>query len=359
LHLSAAPSSPRSRGIGVLLALAACLAACGSKDEPSASTEEPSAASVTETPRTLVVYSGRSEAIVAGLFERFEAETNIDLQLRYGDSAQIAAAILEEGERTRADVYFSQETTTLGLLAEQGRLRPLPEPILERVDARFRGKDGRWVGTSGRARVLVWHTGGDLTAESLPSLEDLTTPAWRGRFGWAPENASFQSFIAAMIELRGEEATKDWVRRAQANAPRAFPSNTPLVAAVGAGEIDVGLTNHYYLYRLRAEHGADFAAENHYYRNGAAESLINLSGVGILEGSERREVAEQFVAWLLSPAAQRYLTEQNHEFPTVSGVETPQQLPDIQSLNAPRVDYGKLGDLETAVRVLREAGALL
>src|SRR5690606_39997666 len=140
---------------------------------------------------------------------------------------------------TRADVYYSQETTTLVLLAERERLSPLPEEIVSRVDPRFRGPDGRWVGTSGRARVLVWHTGGDLTAESLPSLEDLTTPAWRGRFGWAPENASFQSFIAAMIELRGEEATKDWVRRAQANAPRAFPSNTPLVAAVGAGEIDV------------------------------------------------------------------------------------------------------------------------
>lgn len=344
------------------LALAACvLAACGSKDEAreSPSSAERGAATASDEPRTLVIYSGRSEAIVAPLFELFEEETGIDLQLRYGDSAQIAAAILEEGERSRADVYYSQETTTLTMLADRKILRPLPEEIANRVDARFRGSENRWVGTSGRARVLVWHTGKGLTADNLPSLEDLTTPAWRGRFGWAPENASFQSFIAAMIELRGEEATKDWVRRAQANSPRAFSSNTPLVAAVGAGEIDVGLANHYYLYRLRAEHGSDFAAENHYYRNGAAESLINLSGVGILEGSKKQELAEQFVTWLLSPTAQRFLAERNNEFPTVSGVETPQQLPDIQSLNAPRVDYGRLGDLEAAVRVLREAGALL
>lgn len=61
--------------------------------------------------------------------------------------------------------------------------------------------------------------------------------------------------VTAMRQLWGDEAARQWLLDMQANEPVVFDGNTPIVAAVGAGEIDLGLVNHYYLYRFLAEEG--------------------------------------------------------------------------------------------------------
>src|SRR5688500_10137954 len=126
--------------LAVLLA-AGAVAGCGGNDEGSG---------------PITVYSGREEELVAPLFEQFTEETGIDVEVRYGDSAELAATIAEEGDNSPADVFFAQDPGSLGAIEEQ--LAQLPEETLERVDERFRDGDGRWVGTSGRARVIVYNT---------------------------------------------------------------------------------------------------------------------------------------------------------------------------------------------------------
>lgn len=311
-----------------------------------------------DAPGELVVYSGRSESMVAPLIEAFEAETGIDVRVNYAGSTQLAATLLEEGAQSPADVFFAQEASTMGMIAAEAMLTTLDSEMIAAVPANFRDGESRWVGVSGRARAITFNSE-KVTADQLPaSLDGFTAPEWRGRVGWAPENASFQSALAAMVALDGEEAATAWVAGMIANEARPFPSNTPGVTAVAAGEIDAMITNHYYLYRIKAEQGPDTPIENHFLRNGRSGSLVNITAAGVLTTAENADNANRFVAYLLSPEGQAHFAEENAEFPVVPGVETPQGLPSIVELAAPAIEFSQLANLETAVRILQTSGAL-
>ena len=347
------------------MALVLALTACESKDKkPDQGANNPESAKTGDpvpepVKQTLNVYSGRGEKLVGPVLEMFEKKTGVEVKIKYADTAQMAATLLEEGGRSPADVFLAQDASSLGLLAEKGVFAPLPEDITKNVAAPFRDHKGLWVGVTGRARVLAYNKNKFKKPEDLPkSADELTDSKWKGRVGWAPENASFQSAVSAMIQLEGAEAAAAWVEGMQKNEPKAYPKNTPAVQAVGRGEVDVALVNHYYLYRLRAEMGDDFPVENHYFRSGKADSMVNISGVAVVKSSGKQELAHTFVRFLLSPEAQTFFVEKNYEFPVVAGLKSPLGLPEIDTLNAPVIDLAKLTDLKTTHEILRKAGAL-
>jgi iron(III) transport system substrate-binding protein len=331
------------RKIALVLGLLA-LAGCGGGDEGSSD--------------TLTVYSGREEEIVAPLFERFEEETGIDVEVRYGDSAELAATIAEEGDNSPADVFFGQDPGSLGALAD--RMADLPEDVLARVDERFRG-GSKWVGTSGRTRVIVYNTDA-LSEDEVPdSVFDLTDPKWKGKIGIAPTNASFQAFVTAMRLDVGEERTRGWLEGVMENDPKFYEKNTPIVEAVSAGEIDLGLVNHYYLYLVRAEQGEDAPVENHYLEGDDPGALVTVAGAGVLESSDDREAAERFVAFLLADEQQRFYTEEAEEaeIPLVEGIEPKEGVPSLEELAGagPDVDFTRFGEeLEATLELLNETG---
>lgn len=345
-----------------LLGLAACTGTgTEPKTDPERASHQPRDAEqklAEQKPEQLTVYCGRGEPLAAPALEAFERATGVDLQIRYADTAQLAAAILEEGARSPADVFIAQDASTLGFLEGKGALAPLEASVLAAVPASSKSASGRWIGLSGRARVLAYNTH-KLKPEELPkSLDELTAPAWKGRVGWAPENASFQAFVAAMIELRGRDATKAWLTAMEANAPKAYPKNTPAVVAVSTGEVDVALVNHYYLHRLRQEKGEGFPVENHYFKSGDAASLVNLSGGAVLAASKKPALAGRLLAYLVSPEGQKHFTEGNHELPVTTGVAMPEGLPSVEGVRAPALDPGKLDNLEATVALLRETKVL-
>lgn len=301
----------------------------------------------------LTIYSGRSEDLIAPLISRFSEQTGIKVRVRYGGTAELAATILEEGGNSPADVFFAQDASSLGALNRAGRLAPLPAPLLDLVAPRFRSPDGTWVGISGRARVLVYNTH-RLSPEELPTdLEDLVRPEWRGRVGWAPINASFQSFITALRVTEGEEWTKDWLVAMRANQPRSYARNTAIIQAVASGEIDAGLSNHYYLYVLGRD--TALAAKNHVLSRG---SLMNVAGVGMLTTSRRADAAKVFVQFLLSPEAQQYITETTFEYPLVASAPVNPILPAVEEKELPDLDLNRLEDLEGTLRLLQDLGIL-
>ncbi len=320
--------------------------------------QEGGSAAAASADNGIVVYSGRSEKLVSGAIAAFEQASGVKVSVKYADTAQLAATLMEEGKRSPADVFIAQDASTLQLLEDRGVFASLPGDVVSRVDPRFRSSSSRWVALTGRARVLAYAVNQEKSVDLPASVDELTQPQWKGLVGWAPENASFQSFVAAMVLLRGEDATRTWLTAMHANAPRAYPSNTPAVLAVSRGEIAVALTNHYYLYRLREEHGAEFPVANHYFKNGHAESLVNVSGAGVIASTSHGELARRFVAYLLSAEGQAHFVQKNHEFPTATGVASPDGLPAIELLQAPEMDYAKLGDLGGAVKLLRDVGAL-
>jgi iron(III) transport system substrate-binding protein len=307
---------------------------------------------------TLVVYSGRSESLVAPIIEQFAAATGINVQVRYGSTPEMAATLLEEGANSPADVFFAQDPGGLGAVAEAGLLAPLPANVLELVPASVRSPDGEWAGVSGRARVVVYNTQ-RLTPADLPDdIWDFTDPAWRGRLGWAPTNGSFQAMVTAMRSVWGEERTLAWLRGLQANAPVAYEGNTQIVSAVAAGEVDAGFTNHYYLYRYLAEQGESFPARNYFLPSGGPGSLLMVSGAGRLASGRNEANAVRFIEFLLSPQAQQYFASQTYEYPLVPGVALPDGLTPLEELNSLDISLEALADLRGTSVLLSEAGVL-
>lgn len=309
-------------------------------------------------PASVTIYSGRTEDLVGPLIERFEAATGIQAEVRYGDTAELANLLIEEGANTPADVYFAQDAGALGAVSAAGRLRQLPSEILQRVSERFRSPDGEWVGVSGRARVVVYDTR-ELTPAELPtSIHDFTDPTWRGRIGWAPTNGSFQAFVTAMRVLEGDEATRTWLQGIVANEPRRYESNTAIVQAVADGEIDVGFVNHYYLLRFLDDQGQDFPVRNHYLAGSDPGALVNVAGVGILAASDAEPSARRFVEFLLSTESQAYFAEETNEYPLVAGVPGPAGQPPLDQLQTPSIDLSNLDDLQGTLALLNETGVL-
>src|SRR6187455_1197568 len=181
----------------------------------------------------LTVYSGREEELVAPLFEKFTDATGVDVEVRYGDSAELAATIAEEGDNSPADVFFAHDPGSLGAVDPQ--LEELPQATLDRVAARFRDAEGRWVGTSGRTRVLAYNTERVQKRDLPASVLELTAPEWKGRVGVAPTNASFQAFVTAMRLSLGDERTREWLEALRANGAKTYEKNLPIVEAVAAG----------------------------------------------------------------------------------------------------------------------------
>lgn len=309
-------------------------------------------------PGSLVVYAGRSENLVGPLIEQFRARTGIDVQVRYGSTAELAAALLEEGANSPADVYYAQDPGGVGAVANAGLLAQLPAELLDQVKPEFRSPDGLWVGVSGRARVVVYNTN-QLTPDDLPDdIWDFTDPQWNGRIGWAPTNASFQAMVTAMRVLWGEEQTREWLEGIQANNPLVFEGNAPIVQAVAAGEIEVGFVNHYYLYRFLSEEGEGFRARNYFLTSGGPGSLVMVSSAGRLAAGQNEANARAFIEFLVSPEAQQYFVEQTNEYPVIDSVAGPENLTPIEELNTPDVDLTDLADLQGTTQLLSEVGVL-
>ncbi|GAP11659.1 ABC-type Fe3+ transport system, periplasmic component [Bellilinea caldifistulae] len=331
-----------------LLLLAAILAGCASF----------SASSQAQDAGRLVIYSGRSESLVAPIIEQFSQASGIKVEVRYGNTSELAATLLEEGKNSPADVFYAQDPGGLGAVANAGLLAELPNETLDKVESRFRSAQGLWVGISGRARVVVYNTQ-LLKAEDLPAdLFGFTEPRWKGKIGWAPTNASFQAMVTAMRQMWGEEKTRQWLVGILANQPVVYDGNTAVVAAVGSGEIEVGFVNHYYLYRFLREQGNSFPARNHFMNNGGPDSLVMVSGIGRLATSKNEENALKFINFLLSPVAQQYFAGQTYEYPLVAGVQTEADLPPLESLNSAGITVDQLADLEGTLNLLRETGVL-
>jgi len=306
---------------------------------------------------TLTVYSGRNENLVGPLLEQYAAQSGVDVEVRYGGTAEMAAVILEEGQNSPADVFYGQDAGALGALAEAGRCVELPETITGQVDPRFVSPAGEWVGASGRARVLVYNTE-ELSAADLPeSVFDLTADEWQGRIGWAPTNGSFQAFVTAMRVNEGEEATRQWLAEMVANDVQVYSANTPIVEAVGAGEVVAGLVNHYYLYRFLAE-DPDFPADNYFFGGGDPGAMINVAGACAID-TGNQEAALAFIEYLLSDEAQQYFADETNEYPlTNADIEIDPRLQPLDEIDSPEFDLSDIDDLQGTLDLLQETGAL-
>jgi iron(III) transport system substrate-binding protein len=305
----------------------------------------------------VTIYSGRTQELVEPLLRRFHDETGIGVDVRWGESPDLALLIGEEGDKSPADVFLSQSPGAIGYVDSERLLRQLPDRILEKVPPRFRANDKDWVGISGRVRVLVYNSEVVDEADLPDSVFDMTDERFRGRVGIAPPNASFTDFVTAMRQLEGDERTLEFLRDLEANDVQTYPNNIAIVDAVNRGEIDYGLVNHYYNEQARAENPS-LASRNYVFPDGDIGALILTTTAGVLKSSNDPEAAEQLVDFLLSREAQQFFAEETFEYPLAAGVEpVVEDLADLDEIQAPELELSSLGDrFRTTRDLIQQAG---
>ena len=305
----------------------------------------------------LTLYSGRGEALVGPVIARFEKESGVKVNVRYGGTSELATLLTEEGAQSPADVFWAQDGGALGAIAPL--FADLPAEVNEGVSAEFRNVNNKWAPTSGRSRTLVYSTERVAEADLPASIDDLTGEKYKGRVAWAPTNGSFQAFVSAFRVAHGDDAAKAWLEGMIANDAKAYRNNGAQIEAIANGEVDFGLVNNYYLGRYIAR-DAKYPVGQTHFGPGDIGNLLNVAGAGIVAASDNQDTARKFIDFLLSPTAQQYITTQGNEYPVVPGLianPTLEPFEELQELS-PKVDIDAISDLEGTLALLREVGLL-
>jgi iron(III) transport system substrate-binding protein len=345
-------SHPARLLVALLVFAAVLLGGCGfSTEDNGGGSDEPETEGIT-------LYSGRIPAAIGPAVDSYEKKKDLDVQVRFADTADLAATLVEEGDASPADVFFAQEPGAIAAVAEAGLLTKLPEDIVDSVPPRFRDPEGRWVGVTGRARVIAYNRDVVKENELPPSPFGLTESKWEGRVGWSPATSSMQEYVTALRARYGDDRTRQWLGEMVDNGAVAFPDNVTIRDAIANGEIDVGLINHYYVAQGIAEGGPDYPV-GVYFPPGGLGSLMLLTSVGVLESSERKTEAFDFVRSLLGNESQAFFTSSSKEYPLARNAKADPSLSvPIEQIPVSGTDLVDLKELQATIDLMKESGAL-
>lgn len=307
----------------------------------------------------LTIYSGRGESFVNPIVSQFENDTGLSVDVRYGGTSELAVLIQEEGSRSPADLFWGQDAGAMGALSQRGLLSTLPSDVYENLPEIYTSRTGEWVATSGRARVLAYSPERSPEAEHPSSVFDLVNDEYRSRVSVAPTNGSFQAFVTAMRVQHGDDRTLEWLEGLRDNDAQVYRNNTTQVIAIAEGEVDYAMVNNYYLPRFTGDN-PDYPVEQKFLEAGDIGNLVNVAGIAVLDSSDNKDTAVQFVEYLLSQSAQQYFTSVVNEYPVRSDVIANPDLTQLSEVldNAPVMDLDDLADLDGTLDLLREAGWL-
>jgi len=325
---------------GCLVATSAGLAACSGASGPS-----------------ITLYNGQHPQLTTAMVSAFERRTGIHVSVRTDDGIVLADEILQEGRRSPADVYFTENSPELMLLGEHGLLARLPATITGQIPSRFDSPSGNWVGVALRVSCLAYDPSLVSRAMLPKSVMDLSGRQWKGRIAIAPTDSDFVPLVGAVMATYGRQAALDWLRGLKENASL-YQDDESVMAAVNRGQAAVGIINQYYFYRLRLEVGAArMHARIYFFPGGDVGSVENISGAAVLASSPNKAEAERFVAFLVSPEGQRIIASgDDYEYPARPGVAPNPVLEPIASVDPAVVNVVRLGDDRAAAALLQEAG---
>jgi iron(III) transport system substrate-binding protein len=306
----------------------------------------------------IVVYNAQHESLTQAWADGFTKETGIKVTLRNGSDSELGNQIVQEGAASPADVFLTENSPAMALVDQAGLFAPVEPATLAQVPEGFKPADGKWIGIAARSTVFAYNTG-KLTKDQLPkSLLDLADPSWKGRWAASPSGADFQAIVSALFQLKGEQATIDWLAAMKENA-LPYKGNGTAMKAVNAGEIEGAVIYHYYYYGDQAKTGEN--SQNvalHYFRNQDPGAFVSLSGGGVLASSKHQAEAQQFIQWITGKAGQEILkTGTSFEYAVAEGAESNPALVPLTDLQAPSVEpstlnSAKVTDLMTAAGLL-------
>jgi iron(III) transport system substrate-binding protein len=306
---------------------------------------------------TIVVYNGQHPQLTSALVSAFTHQTGIHVSVRTGDGIVLADQILQEGSDSPADVYLTENSPELTNLESHRLLAKLPNSIVHQIPARDDSPAADWAGIALRVSTLVYDPA-RLSSSDLPrSALQLTDPQWQGKIAVAPTDSDFPPVVGAIIAADGRSVALRWLDGLKRNA-QLFQDDEAVVAAVNRGAVDAGLINHYYWYRLRQEVGRSaIRSRLYYFPNHDVGSVQNISGAAVLASSQHKHMAERFVRFLVSPAAQRILAHSyDFEYPARPGIAPNPQLPPLSSIATASLSAAALGTDQEAAQLIQQAG---
>ncbi|MDH6282498.1 iron ABC transporter substrate-binding protein [Prescottella agglutinans] len=306
----------------------------------------------------ITVYNAQHESLTQEWVDGFTEETGIEVTLRNGSDTELANQIVAEGSASPADVFLTENSPAMALVENAGQFADVDAATLDQVPAQFRPSTGKWTGIAARSTVFVYNKD-KLTPDQLPkSLLDLQNPEWKGRWGASPSGADFQAIVSALLELKGEDATKQWLAGMKTNAVP-YKGNSTVMKAVNAGEIDGGVIYHYYWFGDQAKTGENSKnTELQYFKNEDPGAFVSVSGGGVLKSSKNQAAAQQFLKYITGKAGQEILqTGTSYEYPVGSGVAANPALVPLADLQSPDVDPSKLNSAKVT-QLMTDAGLL-
>jgi iron(III) transport system substrate-binding protein len=308
------------------------------------------------SPTELTIYSGRSEEFIAPFLAEWEKESGIALKIRYADSAELAAQIREEGSNSPADIFLAQDAGSLGAVSLAGLFTTLGDEVGTDIQPQYIAADRSWIGVTGRARVFAYNP--QLLTDLPQSITDLSNPIYKSKLGIAPTNASFQAFVTALINAKGEDFTQQWLESLVKNDVQIFAKNSAIVEAIDSGKISIGLVNHYYTWEVSQGLGRKINAENGFFTSGDLGNMVNVSGAGILKSSKKYAAAEDLINYLTSQVVQSKFVAETHEYSLIADEIAPAGLPSLSQIGAPSVDLESLADIQKTQELLIKVGLL-
>ena len=306
----------------------------------------------------ITVYNAQHESLTQEWADGFTADTGIPVTLRQGSDLEIGNQLVQEGANSPADVFLTENSPGMVLVDNAGLFEPLPQDILDQVPAEFRPANGHWVGIAARSTVFAYDKN-KLNESTLPkSIMELADPSWKGRWAASPAGADFQAIVAAMLALKGDDATYAWLQAMKENSS-VYRGNRAAMAGVNKGEADGAVIYHYYWFGDQAntkESSGNVAL--HYFKNKDPGAFVSISGGGVLASSKHKEQAEQFIKWITGPKGQAILRDgTSFEYAVGVGAQSNPALPPLADLDAPVIDpstfdNAKVTELMTAAGLL-------
>jgi iron(III) transport system substrate-binding protein len=337
-------------GIALAATAALGLAACGSG---SSSQAGGSAAS-----GEITVYNAQHESLTKEWVDAFTAETGIKVTLRQGDDTEMSNQIVQEGQASPADVFLTENSPAMAQVENAGLFADVDKATVDQVPAEFRPSTNKWTGIAARSTVLVYDKK-KLSADKLPkSMLDLAKPEWKGKWAASPSGADFQAIVSALLELKGEAATQEWLKGMKENA-KAYKGNSTAMKAVNAGEVDSALIYHYYYYGDQAKTGENSNnVTPFYFKNQDPGAFVSVSGGGVLKSSKNAAAAQAFLKFITGKKGQEVLQKgTSFEYAVGSGVPSNDKLVPLKELQAPTVDPAKLNSAKVT-ELMTQAGLL-
>jgi iron(III) transport system substrate-binding protein len=306
----------------------------------------------------IVVYNAQHENLVKSWVDGFTKETGIKVTLRNGDDSELGNQLVQEGTASPADVFLTENSPSMVLVDNAKLFAPLDAETLKQVPAEFRPAHGRWIGIAARSTVFVYNPE-KLSEQQLPtSLMDLAKPEWKGRWAASPSGADFQAIVSAMLALKGEQATLEWLKAMKTNFV-AYKGNSTVMKAVNAGQIDGGVIYHYYRFVDQSKTGENSKnTQLYYFKHQDPGAFVSLSGGGVLASSKHKEQAQAFIKWITGKEGQESLRTNNaFEYAVgVNAASNPKLVP-LKDLDAPKVEPSTLNS-KKVIELMTQAGLL-